>query len=102
MSDYIDLVLCKHPESEKTYLFRAPAFSHLKASDAVFVETKKGEWLAEVVSVQTANADDGEYMEFIKNATHATFPLRKVTGKLELKNFDYSEEEKINGHDSDY
>lgn len=102
MSDYIDLVLCKHPMNEKTYLFRAPAFSHLKKGDGVFVETRKGEQLAEVINSWTGNVDDGEFMEFIKDCTHAKFPLMRITGKLELKTFDYKEEDEIDGNDSDY
>lgn len=100
MADYIDLVLCKHPESKKTFLFRAPAFSRLKSGDVVFVETRKGIRLTEVVAVQTADVDDGESMEFIREATNASFPLMRVISKLEEKKFDYKEEDEINGNDS--
>lgn len=99
MSDYIDLVLVRHHESPKKYLFRAPAFSHLVEGDAVFCETSKGEMLGEVLAVKTVNVDDGETLEFIRESTNAHFPLKRITGKLVLNQFNYSEEDNINGDD---
>ena len=39
--EFFDFVLCKHENSDKSYLFRAPAFTHLTKGDLVVVETKK-------------------------------------------------------------
>lgn len=102
MNDYIDLVVVKHPFSEKKYLFRAPELSHLQAGDAVFVETNNGIQIASVVEVYDwINADDAKLFGLLKDVSNVKYPLKRVVSKLVEMKFDYKEEESTDGHDSD-
>lgn len=77
MNNYIDLVLCRHAESGKPFLFRAPFCSGVEKGDNVIVETKRGESPAEVIAVQRTSVGDKEY-SFAVLAAGATEPLKRV------------------------
>lgn len=93
MTDYFDFVLAKHNDCDRTYLFRAPAWSGLKKGDSIKVETKRGQKLATVVSTITLRSDDTEKIDFIMHGTGAAENVRKVISKVTYVNFEYSEEE---------
>ena len=97
MAEYFDFVLCKHDGSETTYLFRAPAFSHLEKGDEVIVETSRGEQKATVVQSTTINAEETRIIDFIMNATGASNNVKKVLSKVVLKKYEYYEEDENNG-----
>lgn len=89
MSEYKDYVLCKH-QSERVFLFEAPAWSRLKEGDKVVVDTQYGQNEATVVKIITlSEIADKEYIEIMVFLANATEPLRKVIGKVELKEFRY-------------
>ena len=91
--EFFDFVLCKHENSDKAYLFRAPAFTHLTKGDLVVVETKKGEQMAMVVSSITLSNDDADEIDFIMNATGADSDVKKVLRKVVYKDFKYKEDD---------
>ena len=98
MSNYIDLVICKHPNSDKKYLFQAPCWSHLKPSEDVIVDTRKGKEPAKVVESITVSKDSDEY-KFItllvaKSNEQATLPLKKVLSRVVTDELKYDEEDK--------
>ena len=94
MSNYIDLVLCKHAETaQKCFLFEAPFCSFLKAGDMVIVGTRCGEQPAFVVDVHQCEKNSYE-LQFIVAASGATLPLKRVLKKVEYKDFTYEQEEK--------
>lgn len=92
MSEYIDLVICKHGNNPNAFIFQAPEWSTLKAGDKVIVETKKGEAEATVERVYTVNTTDKEEFEFIMMASGASLPLKKVLKKVTYKVFRYEDE----------
>ena len=87
MSKYFDFVLCKHPNSDKSYLFHAPAWSHLEKGDLVVVDTKKGEQMTTVVSRITLGDDETDMIDFIMNATGADTDVKKVLRKVVYREF---------------
>ena len=93
MRTYIDLVVCKHPNDNKAYLFKAPQFSHLEKSDKVIVETKKGDAEAEVVATYTIGGDDDELWSMFIALSGAEIPLKKVLKKITYREFKFEEEE---------
>lgn len=104
MSEYIDLVLCKHPSEnkhckEKSYLFQAPNWSHLKPFEDVIVDTRKGEQPAKVINSITVKKDSDEF-KFIVGMAGATLPLRKVKSRVVRVEMEFmDEEENENGTD---
>ena len=93
MSQYFDFVLCKHDGCDKTFLFRAPAWSHLEKGDLVVVETVNGEQMAQVVSCITLGNDEVDKIDFIMNATRADSDVKKVLKKVDYKVFSYWEDD---------
>ena len=91
MTGHIDLVLCKHLNSEGKYLFQAPAYSGLQKGDMIIVETKHGNELA-VVEQKTLVEAGSELHDFLIEVTKATLPLRKVLGKFTYSEFKYKDE----------
>lgn len=92
--NYMDLVLCQHFDSNKLYLFRAPAFSRLKSGDAIIVETKNSDAVALVKESITISIDNTKTFKFVLEATGAKLPLKRVIGKIECKPFEYEKNEK--------
>ena len=92
MSEYIDLVICKHGNNPNAFIFQAPEWSALKTGDKVIVENKKGESEATVERVYTVNTKDREEFEFIMMASGATLPLKKVLKKVTYRDFKYENE----------
>ena len=93
--DYIDLVVCKHKDSDKRYLFRAPAWSSLEEGQDVIVETSNGLEPAIVVTVNTFDNDCKDTdTQFILKSMGATWPLKKVVSKIVVKELDYRDYEK--------
>ena len=92
---YIDLVLCKHSESGKLFLFEAPPFSYLAKGDEVIVETRHGETSATVRMSYTVEAESKAY-DFIVEAAGATHPLKRVLKECQYKELIYKEEENGN------
>ena len=93
MSKYFDFVLCKHENSDRTYLFHAPAWSYLSKGDLVVVDTKKGEQMAMVISSITLGDDETDKIDFIMNATGADADVKKVLRKVVYREFEYKEDE---------
>lgn len=90
--NYIDLVLCRHNNCGRAYLFQAPAFSRLKTGDRVTCMTKHGEQDAIVQSNLTVTENSPEF-NFAVVCAGATLPLAKVIGKIEFKAFKYEGED---------
>lgn len=90
-NEYIDLVVCKHDNNPKSFIFRAPAWSHLKKGDLVIVETQKGEKEAIVERSYTTNRSSEE-LDFILISSGATIPLKKVLKKVTYKKLIYEDE----------
>lgn len=86
---YIDLVLCE--QCGRNFLFQAPAWSGLKKGDSVVVDTKFGERPADVVAVMTIDGENEEAMNFMRAATGAHLPLRKVIRKAVFIELKYAE-----------
>jgi len=95
MSEYIDVVLVKHHETDyETYMFQAPRWSYLKEGDEVIVETCRGEQKATVVASYTVSPEyNEEEFNFILKASKAKLPLKKVLKKVEYETFSYPEPE---------
>ena len=100
MSDYFEFVLVKHEGCDKPYLFRAPAFTHLKKGDMVVVDTKRGLQMANVLGAIDVSKDDIESINFIMEATGADTDVKKVISKVNFSELDYEEDEE-NGTDND-
>lgn len=92
-TNYVDFVLCKHPNNGHNWLFRAPGFSGLKKGDAVMVDTKFGVRNATVVSVVTVKRDDKQMIDFVMNATGADADVKKVLSKVTYAVIDYADED---------
>lgn len=101
MNQYVDFVLCKHENSDKTYLFRAPAFSGLKKGNQVIVDTKYGQKIATVVSSVLVDVENEPMIDFIMNATHAESDVKKVLSKVVYQEMDYSKEDEDERTDTD-
>lgn len=91
MSEFIDLVICKHEGNNCNYLFAAPPFSNLQEADRVLVETKRGQKEAIVQDCATIENKSKEY-EFLLKCASAYEPLKRVVGKIVYRMFDYAEE----------
>jgi len=92
MSNYIDLVTCKHPNSDRTFIFYAPAWTHLKCGTDVIVETKKGNQPAKVMDSVTVEEHSDIY-DFIIKLSKATLPLKRIMRVIEYRDIEYKEEE---------
>lgn len=88
---YIDLVLVKHANSNKKYLFQAPSWSGLDKNDLVVVQTKHGKTEGKVIALCAVDNASNEF-KFIVETAGATEPLQKVLAKIEHKPFNYEEE----------
>lgn len=93
--EYIDLVVCKHDNNPKAFIFRAPAWSNLQKGDLVIVETKSGEKEAIVERSYTTNKSSEE-LDFILVSSGASVPLKKVLKKVTYKNLVYEDEDREN------
>lgn len=91
MNEYIDFVICKHMDNDRTFLFQAPAYSGLNKGDVVLVDTKHGKCFAEVLQ-KTLVEKGSDLHDFFIEATHATLPLRKVLGKFTYSEFKYNDD----------
>lgn len=89
---YTRMVLCKHENSDKLYLFRAPWLSLLTAGDEVVVNTCYGEKYATVVNACDVVVDSDEYWCLI-DACGAELPLATVKSKVIFSEFVYKEED---------
>lgn len=99
MSDYIDLVLCKHASLDRLVPFEAPAWSNLKKGDSVKVEGGiMGHRVVEVVKTLTIEKKSEE-LDFILTLIDPPMPLRKIKSKLIYQDFEYEEE--TDGTDND-
>jgi hypothetical protein len=92
MDNYFDFVLCTVEDSQKTYLFHAPAYSSLEKGDPVIVETVNGNKQGTVIGCMTLCKDEVDKIDFIMNATGASKDVKKVLSKIEFKSFKYKEE----------
>lgn len=92
MTNYIDYVVCKHDNSDRPYLFVAPAWSHLEPGDRVIVETKRGRQYAEVCAKLTTNMNpDDATVRMLVTAANATWPLKQIVAKVTVENADWSD-----------
>lgn len=93
MAKYIDLVLCKHENCDRLFLFQAPSWTReLGKNSVVIVDTQNGEQIAQVMEKITVDAYSDEF-EFIIKASGAYLPLRKVLSIIEYKPLYYDEED---------
>ena len=89
---YIDLVLIKHGEYSKPYLFKACGRSGLKVGDGVIVETERGEQVGEVLGICTLNPNnDPDMVSILCKSTGASLPLKRVLKKIIYKEIPYDE-----------
>ena len=91
MSKFVDLVLVRHTENERTFLFQAPAFSHLKKGERVLVSTMTGSAEGTVVASETFD-DGSDAFAFIVQATGAYLPLRRVMQRISYTDLSYEED----------
>ena len=96
MSKYIDLVLVKHNENGKTFLFQAPAFSHIEAGTELTVDTTIGKTSGNAIADSITVEDGSDEMEFIAKAANAKLPLRKVLSQVHRieRTMEYDEDDK--------
>lgn len=94
----ITLVLVKHEDDGKLFLFRAPleASWKLEVGMYVTVETIHGIQLARVVDFHTAYDGSAEY-KFAVACADAYEPLQKVIGIFKPLNYGEEESEENNG-----
>ena len=92
MSDFMDLVICKHDNNSKVFIFRAPAWTGLKKGDRVLVETKKGEAEATVEKTYTVDVSNKDSFEFILMAGGVSLPLKRVLKRVMFIELDYKDE----------
>lgn len=97
MTNYIDYVVCKHDESDKPYLFVAPAWSYLEPGDRVNVETKKGITQATVIASYTDTNDMDAVVNMFVAASGASWPLKRVVSKVIVKEMDWTDYDTGNG-----
>lgn len=86
-----DFVLCKHPNDNRNFLFRAPAFSGLAKGDEVIVDTKYGRQLATVESCVNLDESETDLIDLIMTATGASKEIKKVISKVKYMNFEYED-----------
>jgi len=92
MSEYIDVVLCRHSALDRLVPFEAPAWSRLKEGDSVkVVGGIMGHEVVEVVKCITIQKDSEE-LDFILTIIDPPLPLRRVLSKLRFEPFEYEEE----------
>ena len=90
---YVDLVAVTFDNSDKKYLFRAPAWSHLKKGDIVRVDTALGIKNATVVGSATFSKDlEEEEARLVITLCGAVLPLKTVVAKVEYHAFVYEDE----------
>lgn len=89
---YIDLVLCRHSENGRAFLFAAPAWTRLRVGDLVVVETRLGRAQAVVVASLTVEQGSEEF-KFAVACAGANVPLKKVISKVTYINYYYAEED---------
>lgn len=96
MSKYIDLVLVRHNEKGKLFLFQAPAFSHIEAGTEVIVDTVLGKATGVVIFGSITVEDGSDEMNFVATAAGAKSPLRKVLSVVHRieRTMEYDEDEK--------
>jgi len=89
---YIDLIVVKHDSTDtQNYVFKAPAFSHIKEGDKVEVETCHGPQMGTVMGRCVVTVDSEEYKCFALMARMK--PFKKVLSVYSRKELDYKEEE---------
>ena len=80
-TEYIDYVLCKHPNSSKTYVFKAPWTAYIKVGERLLVDTQYGEQIAEAVAVRHMMTVDSEEEKFFK-ACFGDREIKSVIGRI--------------------
>ena len=88
----LDLVICKHLNSDKLYLFEAPVYSQLKAGCFVMVDTVHGESLAEIVEDSECVERGDETYRMLMRLSGAKEPLRRVLKYAYWRDMKYEEE----------
>lgn len=79
--EYMTLVLAKHNNSSKVYLFRAPSGAYFNEGQHIVVETKNGYTDATVVKYEPYETEDSKLTQMLITATGATLPLARVVAK---------------------
>ena len=79
--EYMTLVLAKHSNSSKVYLFRAPRGAYFDEGQHIVVETKNGYTDATVVKTESYETEDSKLTQMLIAATGATLPLARVVAK---------------------
>lgn len=91
---YIELVVCKHPNCDRKFLFYAPAWTGLDKGNEVIVDTKNGEKTAIVMTKADVEKNSEEY-RFILELAGATLPLRRVLKVVRYKEIRYEEDDNV-------
>lgn len=81
--NYIDIVLVKHTETGRPFLFQAP-FNSVHAGDTVICETMHSEQSGVVVESQSVLAGSETY-NFAVLAACASEPLKRVLAKVQTR-----------------
>lgn len=82
MSNYFNIVLAKHDNSDKVLLFKAPCGKYFDEGDRIIVETKKGDFPATVVGFDSYVTEDSSAFKMLVKATGATLPLKRVIARF--------------------
>mgnify|MGYP000757561682 FL=1 len=91
-NEWTGLVIVRHPNSEKVYLYEAPAFTGLNKGDKVLCRVKKDR-LAVGVVVHTDNVEKGSAsVDMWADVTNATLPLERIEGIFEKCRYKDEEE----------
>lgn len=99
MHKYIDMVLVKHEEIGKPYLFIAPAFSHLNRGENVICSTEKGDQTGIVISCITVD-ELGDEFKFIRQM-NGMRSLKRIKAKITINEMVYEEEKDGTDHDGE-
>lgn len=94
MSKYIDLVVVRHPNDDRDFVYQAPSWSDLKEDDEVVCEAE-GMPLYGLVK-KTCHADfdfHADEISVILYLAKAEMPLKRILSKVTYKEFEYSEDE---------
>lgn len=87
MSDLTKLVLVRHTDGGKAYLFQANAEASIQEGDMVICKTRKGDIAYGIAVAITTVTVCSDYYRFICTGCDAIEPLSEIIGKYQKINF---------------
>lgn len=79
-NEWLEVVIVRHYlNSDKIYLFEAPAFSGLKKGDIVLCRTANGVKQGTVVHTDDVEKDSASFQMWV-DITNAKLPLKRIDG----------------------